>query len=797
MRINPPTSLRLDRAALLRDVAERLVAKRPDLAGRVGDHGDPAWMLLEQCAWMVERLSVQLDQYPLAALQSFVAALGAHRHPAVPALGAVVVQPAEAGVLQHPPDRPAPWRFFTVQTETRDMLEFALAELAAPVRPGAFASWCRIEGGELWEVALPAEASGLGALSIRPGAPRRSAAFASERVRWRVPAANAEELKQVFDSAITTLAERRIGWLALRAEVVREDEVAVEAWIDLAAPFRRAAPDGRAPGGDLEADWGTLDDSTWTPPVRITSNTALPPWARGAAPMPGPTEGTALIPGVPPAFPVESLLEPIAAPMPVAVVGAIWSTLINADTRLASLRPTRRRGLAAEAPVVPGWAGAVLQSETWSKLASGGPRHALHLRLSGEGAVRVGLVGRGLGPVEVLPIDEAGGLLAAPLRTREAWALDLPAERGGLSPLVALDVEVPAGVRELLVMAAGALEAALLNPVLVWNAPVAPDGREVDIRRAVPEAVSLLSEDVVTPAVRERLLEQPLPARVNQLLRRLPLACFTPSDGPAIRDYAGVSVDASAGEVVFGAPDPAGVVRELRPGAVVRLDWVRRTDGAAGEVEPGAIRFVEQPPRTRPALVAVTNPLGTFYGAARESEAACRDRLFAPTSGPPVLPGDWEQILRAELGERGRGWVVRCWGHAERNLLSVGLWPPGGDEAAALAEELEHAGPQRLLFVVGPPDRLLSDTELDHARRAAAAAVRRVRDRLPAVEQAIVARLWPLTLEGASTEDLALPCHDLRALRGAVLRDPTGRTAPAPAGTLLLNGAVVGGGGPA
>ena len=52
------------------------------------------------------------------------------------------------------------------------------------------------------------------------------------------------------------------------------------------------------------------------------------------------------------------------------------------------------------------------------------------------------------------------------------------------------------------------------------------------------------------------------------------------------------------------------------------------------------------------------------------------------------------------------------------------------------------------------------------------ARVRRVRARLPAVEDAIVTRLWPLSLVSATAAgDVILPCYEPTALPAGELRD--------------------------
>ena len=48
--------------------------------------------------------------------------------------------------------------------------------------------------------------------------------------------------------------------------------------------------------------------------------------------------------------------------------------------------------------------------------------------------------------------------------------------------------------------------------------------------------------------------------------------------------------------------------------------------------------MVEQPPRAEPLLLAVHNPLATFYGADRESEPEAIECMFSPSSGVPVTP---------------------------------------------------------------------------------------------------------------------------------------------------------------
>jgi hypothetical protein len=292
----------------------------------------------------------------------------------------------------------------------------------------------------------------------------------------------------------------------------------------------------------------------------------------------------------------------------------------------------------------------------------------------------------------------------------------------------------------------------------------------------------------------DKLLSEPLPESIRDVLRRLPLASFEVKKGRPIRNFRGVQLDASTGEMLFNAPDEHGEVQTLRPGAIVELSWYRRTDGEQGEVEPGAIEYVEQPPSARPSLLAIRNPVGTFYGGPRESEESCRDRLFTPNVSTPVLPADWERAIRQAMGARGRGWMVRAWGHAERSLVSGTLWPlpPSSPDPETLrvARELRRAGPEKLLVVVGPANEYLSDEDLDWARNVVHDVIRRVSDRIPTVRGAVVTRFWPLTMVGGEEAQYGLPTFDVRQMSG-MLEDGEGRKAEPPQAALLLNAAVI------
>ena len=805
MRLPPPGLLRIDRDALLRDVAAQLAARLAS-RGLEPDPTDPAWILLEQAAWMVEILSEQLDQYPFAVLRQLLHLMGGHLLPARPALGAVLAQVSREGELRIDPALPSPWRLFTPQGERRDAVEFVPAEPAVPLWRGAAVDLVEIRDGELFRAGAGG-VEGTDALIAWRRTPIRGEAFDGERIRYLAMSANPAALAAALGEAVKKVEERRIGWLRLSVEPAGE-RVALVAQIDPAGAFARTAPGGVWGGGDLLGDWGNLDESGWTPPVRLADLPSLPPRIRGSRPLPAPEEGRILLPDLPQDVATARLLVRAASPVPEGAVAAIWRTVASQDTRLRALRPSVERALGPAG----GWLGPALEVGLWPILAAGGHSHVAQIKLTpGRDTLsdaRVGLIFSGADPVvapstEIYALDAAGRPSATPLPARLAWVLPAAAAPGqrGLSTVVAWDVAVPEGVGGLLLATRHAPEAALLNPMLVINAPVVRDGRRWTVQRHVPETLSLLFEDVVSPEVRRQLVEQPLAPVTAALLAALPLARFGVHDGEPLADLAGLATDPTEGTVTLNAPAGDGGLPPLRPAARLKLDWYRRTDGAAGGVAAGAISLVEQEPTVRPFLLKVSNPLGTLFGADRESPEAAMDRLSVPASGLPVLPADFERLARQALGSRGQGWMVRCWTYAERALLSVATWPPEGGradlgrpldpETRALRAALETAGPDVLLFVVGDPQGRLSDEDLSWARLVLTRQIRLLSERLPVVRDALVSRLWPLTLApDGGAEAPTLPSYQPDAWSG-LLRDAQGRTSRPPLAELLLNAAVV------
>jgi len=802
--------LKLDREALLRDVRERLKDRLPTYGEGELDLTDPGWLLLEQTAWMAEILSGQLDRYPFSVVQHFVHMMGGHLRPAQPALGTVVVEAAVTGTLELQPDRPSPWRLFTARSETTDLVEFVPVESGVPIVKGGVESISRIDDGELWLTHKRGGGADIEALTGWQGDGERCGIFDQEEIEFVLTTANTKKLVETLTKAIGKIDERNIGWLELAVAKETKGQVVLAAKVDPAHAFAPSVEDGFWGGGDLEGGWGSLDDTNWTPPVTISQHPLLPLRVRGSRPLPGSKEGTILIPGVPANFPVDQLLVRGATPMPDTVVEAVWKTLIHQDKALKPFEPVIRRSYPAtgEGEGELAWVLQALDSGVWNQVALEVRGTIAHVRLAPrskhDGKVRVGVIYEGTrrpasAEIRIFGEHKEGHVPSDPLEFETAWTLTapMPGSGRGMAQVVAVDISLEKTHTGVIIAADGPVAGALLNPVLVANMPAVRDGRAVPVKRNVPEGVSLLYKDLVTPDVLDQLLEEPIPDDAMALLRKLRLAHFSVIDGEDVEDWQGVAVDPSDGTMTLNAPDREGVTHPLSPGETVKLDWYRRTDGARGDVGPRTIQLVEQSAGVKPSLVNALNPVGTFFGAAREAPEAAVDRLFAPEGGTPVLPADFERAVRQALGSRGRGWMVRCWSFSERSLVSSALWPPpelaekGDEETHVLEKALVDAGPDCLLVAVGPRDEVLSDEDLEWAKLVINQRIRRFGQRLPTVRRALVTRLWPLTLRTTDDpEDLHLPSHDLGRCTGELV-DPRGKSAAPPRSTLLLNAVVV------
>ena len=96
---------------------------------------------------------------------------------------------------------------------------------------------------------------------------------------------NAEDLIETLTAAIEALEQRQLGWLEFRTEQSAPEVVSVFARVNLGKAFLTDTPTGLTTGGDVQGRWGTLDDSVWTPPVRVKGHPRVPPRLRGRAPM--------------------------------------------------------------------------------------------------------------------------------------------------------------------------------------------------------------------------------------------------------------------------------------------------------------------------------------------------------------------------------------------------------------------------------------------------------------------------------------------------------------------------------
>lgn len=814
MRIPQPGLLQLDKDDLLRDVRDRLAERFPDYGDESEyDASDPAWIILEQSAWLVELLSQQLDFYPYSMVQEFVHMMGGKLHPSVPSLGVCIVQPAESGKISLQEHRPAPWRFFTLQTEDMDMVEFAPIE-SLDVRPAQILNVSKIVDGELYRLGQSKSADGIGTMEAWNQYTTRSEIFEEEWVRYDLITSNAEDLIETLTAAIEALEQRQLGWLEFRTEQAAPEVVSVFARVNLGKAFLTDTPTGLTTGGDVQGRWGTLDDSVWTPPVRVKGHPRVPPGLRGRAPMPGSRRGTILLPGLPENISVDDLLERKAQPLPTNIVEAIWVTLTHMDQKLASLKPSISRGINdGVAENEPMWVADVLDKGLWSIVCDRSEQQFIHVNVGQfdpvAGNFRMAFVLKGIREdsipdIRVFGSNVGAGFNREPLAHRLAWRLRMPDPSGGqrMVLVVALDIELEKDTEQILVATECNPMCTMLNAVMVANAPAVSDGREVTIERNIPEPINLLFDDVVNKDVLGHLLRDNIPSDAARIISRLAVSHLEVTGGAAIQDFDGVWLDptATTGEgamMRLNAPDDSGYQRKIRPGKTVTLNWYRRTDGAYGNVVPGAIQVVEQPPRAEPLLLAVHNPLATFYGADRESEPEAIERMFSPSSGVPVTPSDWEKLFRVAFGVRGRGWVVRCWGYAERSLMATELWPIDDTGLAIdrdktrLQRSIERAGSDTLLVVVGPQDGVISDADLDWARGVIRGLVRKQQDRIPIIKDVIVTGFHPLTLHCTDEHaELPMPSFAIDNMVGEV-EDLNGHRVIVRTGRLMLNAGVV------
>jgi len=816
VRVPQPGLLQLNREELLQDVRDRLAERYPDYADESDyDATDPAWVILEQAAWLVELLSQQLDMYPYSTVQEFVYMMGGKLYPAIPSLGVMIAQPAEAGEILLQNHRPSPWRFFTLQNEEMDMVEFAPVEPNVQLRPSKILNISRVEDGELYLLGQAKGDDGIQAMEAWKTTRKRSKIFEGEWIRYDIITSNAEDLVETLSSAIEALETRNLGWLEFRTEQPSPERVSVFARVNLSKAFASDAPTGLTDGTDLLGRWGTLDDSVWTPPVRISSDARIPRRLQGEKPMPGLRRGTIIVPSLPENLSIDNVLERKSQPLPTNVVEAIWMTLTHMDQKLAPLKPTVNRGidLGEDSETEPTWVGDALDKGLWTVLSDRAEQEFIHIQVGQfeqcGGSFRTAFVLKGvreeeIPDIRVFGIEQERGFQRVPLRYRIAWRLRMPDPSGGqrMVLVVALDIDLDKAHEEILIATECSPICTMVNAVLVANAPSVFDGRELTVNRNVPEPINLLFDDIVNKDVIKHLLRDNIPSDTARILSQLSVSYLEVTSSAAIEDFDGVWIDptATAGDgamIRINAPDDKGYQRHVRPGKTVTLNWYRRTDGAYGNVPPGAIQVVEQPPRSTPLILGCHNPLASFYGADRESEQEAIERMFSPSSGVAVMPSDWERLFRVAFGVRGRGWVVRCWGHAERNLMATRLWPIDESGLAIdrdmvrLKRSIDNAGPDTLLVVIGSSKGLIEDSDLDWARGIIRGLIRKQMDRLPIIKDAIVTKFYPLTLHTTvENTEIPLPNFTIDDMKGR-LADTEGNQATLSKGRLLLNAGVV------
>ena len=251
MHVPLPRPLKIDRAALLRDVRARLADRLPAYAVGEPDPTDPGWLLLGEAAWMVELLTEQLDRAPLSSLQHLIHLMGGHLLPATPALAAVVCGVAAPGKLTQNPDLPDQTRFFSRSDERAGPIEFVPVEPELWLHDARLGPLATLRGGNLYSCGRPWPVEGFGELGAWVGPAERASLFDEERGLFTVAAANPDQVAAAMGAAVAEIEKLRLGWLKLEIMPVTGERVTLAARVDLALPFRRVIEAGIWPGGDL------------------------------------------------------------------------------------------------------------------------------------------------------------------------------------------------------------------------------------------------------------------------------------------------------------------------------------------------------------------------------------------------------------------------------------------------------------------------------------------------------------------------------------------------------------------
>ena len=810
MKFPLPPSQRLSRADLLDQVRAELRRRYPAVADILDVPGDPAWMLVEQLAFMAEALSASLDDQPRSVVEYFLALLGRELRSATPALGVVAVEAAAAGVLDtldglsdsnEPPHVVAP------ADDTREEVHFAFLERRVPVRPGSVLGLYRLDGGRL------------------VGAHRVGHPFPASHVAWRGAEGDLDLLeKELFtftierkpDEALKDVVERlteafgpdgpaNLGWLFLR-RVVREDRVELLAEIDPTWPFPRTGERRRA------RQWGRLRG--WQPLIEVTSESDDTRLGFGV-------EGIPELTGCPDAIDTADLLRTLE-PAPPDFAQQLWAEFRSLLGEAAALLPATPRFVRdAQAPAsTPAWLSPMPYEAHWTRLTdSCGLMAALDFGELKKGErFRLAVVYDALLGDEKPPSLEVLEPDGSVKRCVPEWTMPqpLPVDQGPRACSIAVYEVEPHFARQggVVVVHAPRMRRGgppprgiFLNPAAIINAPLDFDGRSVDVDLG-PGEVDLLWTDIVTDEMQEALGSVMPDAAVRPMRRLLDafsLASITVLRGPKVvdrlKDWRALVLDSVEGRARFGLAADAEQ-RRLAPGSTLQFDWYRRTDGPLGNLLSGTITDARQTAGQTPAITAVFNPTPTALGQAAEGTDAAMARLFGPERGAvPAVPADLERIAREALGAKEQSWVLRVWTHAERLLLAAGTWglEHGGDWSRRATAEglarLDELGPRGVAIALGDPDQPMEEAAFVSMASAVRSRVRSVSDRVPHIEDCVVLPFHPLRL--VSTKDVdhhLLPCFRPGALPFGALRpahEEEGRQEPLPRLDLWLDAAVV------
>lgn len=747
----------IDRPGLERAVAEAL---RVTPAAE-----DESWALVREIAGFESALSAQLSELPARVVGAAAVHLGGEVGPAHPSLGVVVVQPKAAGILGTTADGDHT-RFIVPRTEQRGPVTFVPVEAGVHVAPTRFAAWYEMTPNGL-----------VGDAGAEPGAAwhrpalSRSALFDREHVRFSIATADVDQLGRQLRRATQALRQMGVGWLRLEVGSApagggsTAGSVDVTAIVDPLAAFSPAGP------GVLRAAWAPLDGLPWRP--------ALLP-VPGTRPVLRLADATTLeLLGVAPGAPASSVVQPESAPAARGLASALWSTLERLVMGLPNVPPPATRILPEDAT---GWMEALDRAGRWPPgpegstllvVESPSPLRALRIGLAFPG-LRGG-AGEALPPVEVWADDARRGI-PRPASVRQAWALRLPGDAGGTQTVAGWDAEVELPATRFVILVHGeAPLVALLNALLVVNAPRVTDGRRIHKSGLDAETVALRGGDLVSRRTLGALVARD-PAGLA-VLQRFPVARFEVDEGAAqatvLVDATGAPLDEAAATVSLpGLASGAG--RKLAPGAGVALSWYRRTDGDAGLVPPGAISLVEQDPRERTLVAFVRQPFATVGGRARDTSAGVSMRVLRPLAAAPVLPGEIALTVLAELGSLADDWICRVRPRGERVAGRTWTWADlTGREAdrtdvagADGGETVTIPGFRRLEVALGPRDRVLTRDELATLRLRLHAWFRNYRSRYPTLRTLQLLPLVPLVLHPRRplAEPLALPAERLDTL---------------------------------